>query len=236
MSAPPRRLGRERQDRMAGDLLDLLTTRGVLPAAPTGETAFPAAAFHAFRARVHAAFEVPYTSVTPMLARFLFGVALRRRPRNVWGLGTFAGNAVVWLSAHHVTGRTPGTTTAVDVAPEATALADANFARLGASSVHTRTADALACVPETADVDLLFIDVDDPVTRKAGYADCLRHYADHLAPGALVIAHDACEETFAADLRDYRAALGADPRIAGTVTIPLDPYGVEVSWTRAAAP
>ncbi len=231
-----RRLGREQQDRMAGDLLDLLAQRGVLPAAPQPAERFPAAAFHAFRSRVHAAFEVPYTSVTPMLARFLFGIAMRCRPRNVWGLGTYAGNAVVWLSAHHVTGCAAGTTTAVDISAEATALARANFERLGALSVRAWSADALACVPETPNIDLIFIDIDDPISRKAGYADCLRHYADYLTPGALILAHDACEQTFAADLHRYRAALAAEPRVAGTVTIPLDPYGVELSWTEPVVP
>lgn len=214
---------------MAHELLELLLRRGWLPAGAGTDRPFPAEEFHTYRARVREAFEVPETSVTPMLARFLFGLAMLLRPREVWGLGTYAGNAIVWLAAHQVLHGEPGRTIAIDISPAATELARGNFDRLGAGSVRARTADALSCTIDTAAVDLLYLDIDDPVSRKRGYLACLRRFLPYLAPHAVVIAHDACEPLFEADLNAYRAALAGEPRILRSSTVPLDRYGVEIS-------
>jgi len=218
-----RRLGRRQSDAAVDRLL------GGLPALLGPDAAFPAELFHDYRTRVRAAFTVPDSSITPMMARLLFGLAMHGRPRTVWALGSYFGNALVWLTAPHLLLGVPGRATAVDVDPHATAHAAANFARLGAGSVRCLAADALTCPIDERGIDLLFIDVDEPVRRKARYTDCLQRFLPHLAPGALVAAHDVGEPVFEHDMDRYRRLVRDHPRIAATASLLVDPFGVEVS-------
>ena len=48
-----------------------------------------------FRSAVHDAFDVPETSITPLMARVLYGIAALARPRRILGIGLDEGTAII---------------------------------------------------------------------------------------------------------------------------------------------
>ena len=52
--------------------------------------------FEALRREVKATFEVPGTTISPMMERLLYMLACVRRPRRIVALGVFCGNTLVW--------------------------------------------------------------------------------------------------------------------------------------------
>ncbi|MEU1272695.1 class I SAM-dependent methyltransferase [Streptomyces sp. NPDC005799] len=230
MSSLPRLTGAQ-ADALAERFLEHCRAAGVLEAeAPA--VSWPE--FHAFRARLTSSFEVPTTTLTPLAARVLYGLAAAHRPATVATLGCFAGNLMAWVSGPGFGpgSRYPGRRSlGLDVAAEPVALAAANLRRAGFTpGVEAVLGDAFDAAAHSADDtwDLLLIDIDVPGARKSGYARLLERWLPHLAPGALVIAHDVCHPVFAWDLRDY-AAFAKDRGALATTTLPVDDCGLEVS-------
>ena len=230
MTALPRLTPRQ-SDAMADRFLDHCRTTGVLaPDAPAASWT----GFHALRDRLRAGFHVPTTTLTPLAARVLYGLAAAHRPAAVATLGCFAGNLMAWVSGP---GFGPGPryqgerALGVDVDADAVHLASGNLRRAGfAAGARAVVADAFdaAGLSAGATWDLLLIDIDVPGARKSGYARLLERWLPHLAPGALVIAHDVCHPAFTWDLRDY-AAFATDRGAAATTTLPVDDCGLEVT-------
>lgn len=230
MSSLPRLTGTQ-ADALAGRFLEHCRGAGVLDA---GAPEVSWAEFHAFRAKLAASFEVPTTTLTPLAARVLYGLAAARRPATVATLGCFAGNLMAWVSGPGFGPgpRYPGRRSlGLDVAAEPVALAEGNLRRAGfAPGAGAVVGDAFEAAEHSAGDrwDLLLIDIDVPGSRKSGYARLLERWLPHLAPGALVIAHDVCHPVFAWDLRDY-AAFAKDRGAIATTTLPVDDCGFEVS-------
>ncbi|WP_143651100.1 O-methyltransferase [Streptomyces phaeoluteigriseus] len=230
MSALPR-LTAPQADALAERFLDHCRTAGVLDSeAP----AVPWADYHAFRARLISSFQVPTTTLTPLAARVLYGLAAAHRPATVATLGCFAGNLMAWVSGPGFGPRPlyPGRRSLgldVDAAP--VALASDNLRRAGfAPGAEAVVGDAFEAAAHRAGGpwDLLLIDIDVPGSRKSGYARLLERWLPHLAPGALVVAHDVCHPVFAWDLRDY-PAFATEHGAVATTTLPVDACGLEVS-------
>lgn len=227
---PLQRLGRRQQDAITHRVLATLKEAGFFPA-PVPEADLEA--FHQFRRQVRATFHVPETSITPLMARLLFGIAHVQNPNRIVGVGTYAGNSLVWLAGPTLMGLGRAVEVlGVDIDPAATSLAQANFAALapGPSPIRLVTGDARQ--PERfvcGKVDLLYIDVDDPENGKRLYRPVLEAFLPYLAPGALVLAHDICEVKFEQDLEPYRALVRDRGRFRRTVTLKVDPFGLEVS-------
>lgn len=229
MTTTRQRRGRRQQDLAAERLLERLAGAGLLPPA-----AFPGSAFHELRARVHDAFEVPETSITPMMARTLFAVAAALRPRMVVGIGTYAGNALVWLAGPTLC-RPPlqdaGAAVGCDIDAGATALARANFARLDPAGpvelVQADGHDLLAA--STEPIDLLYLDADRPGDRKGVYRSLLEAALPRLRPGAVVLAHDACLPLFAEALRPYLALVRDRASFRASLALAVDDCGVELT-------
>ncbi|USQ84482.1 class I SAM-dependent methyltransferase [Streptomyces phaeoluteigriseus] len=230
MNALPR-LTAPQADALAERFLDHCRTAGVLdPEAP----AVPWADYHAFRARLISSFQVPTTTLTPLAARVLYGLAAAHQPATVATLGCFAGNLMAWVSGPGFGPRPlyPGRRSLgldVDAAP--VALASDNLRRAGfAPGAEAVVGDAFEAAGHSAGGpwDLLLIDIDVPGSRKSGYARLLERWLPHLAPGALVVAHDVCHPVFAWDLRDY-PAFATEHGAVATTTLPVDACGLEVS-------
>lgn len=223
------RLGRRQQDEAVSRLVERLAAAGVLP-----DGVFPAEEFHELRARVHTAFEVPETSITPMMARTLFAVAASVRPHTVVGVGTYAGNGLVWLAGPMLcrpAWQDAGTVVGCDVDAPATVLARANFARLDPGApVELLCADGHdVLAASSAPIDLLFLDADRPGDRKAIYRSLLEAALPRLRPGAVVLAHDAVLPLFAEALRPYLAFV-RDPGVFRTsLALAVDDCGVELT-------
>ncbi len=124
----------------------------------------------------------------------------------------------------------------IDVDADAIALASANFARAGfAGCARAVVGDAFAPVRFGQDGpwDLVLIDIDVPGARKSGYCRVLEGWLPHLAPGALVVAHDIVHPVFTWDLRCYRDFALAHGAVAST-SLPIDECGFEVTRWPAA--
>lgn len=222
-------------DELASRVVQRCVYEGVLDGVPPPDWE----RFHAERDRVRASFRVPETTITPLMARVLYGIARGARPRRLLGLGTYAGNALVWLA---LPGFGPLRTydgaraVGVDVDGDATALAAANFERLGAQRVECVAIDARDVDTLNEEWDLVLLDIDDPQRRKEPYLELLDRVYPTLAPGALVLAHDVAVPLFREQLEAYGAAVRERDRFAASVTLEIDPCGLEISRKRAAVP
>jgi predicted O-methyltransferase YrrM len=106
--------------------------------------------------------------------------------RHVVEIGTSNGFSGLWLCL--ALRKTGGHLTTFDIDEGRFALAKANFAKAGVSSLVTQVLgdahDEIAKLPETP-IDLLFIDADKP-----GYLDYLQKLLPRVRPGGLVLAHN----------------------------------------------
>lgn len=223
------RLTTEQADRVAATVLARLHAGGALPEPPAGVWED----FHRARARIHDAFEVPASSLTPLAARVLYGIAATARPGALLGIGTYAGNLFGFLAAAGFgpTRRYEGAcAVGLDVDAEATALAERNFRRAGyAGTARFEARDGRTPpAPPPGGWSLVLLDADDPVRRKAVYEEMLRAVEPHLADGALILAHDTAYPKFASDLAPYLARVRSGVH-RGSVALPVDEYGFELT-------
>jgi predicted O-methyltransferase YrrM len=174
------------------------------------------------------------------MARLLYGVAYLARPARVLVVGGYYGNTLVWLAGPGF-GPEPAYrgehALSVDLDATAVAGARANFARLGADPrVEIEVLDGHRVDPAAGPFDLLLLDADDPVQRKGVYLTLLEALYPLVAAGGLVLAHDICVPAFATELAAYRRAVRAPGRFAGSISLEIDPCGLELSRTVAGPP
>jgi predicted O-methyltransferase YrrM len=187
---------------------------------------------------VHANYRVPFTTITPVMRRLLFALGFAARPATIVGVGTFVGYAFTWLlrdRADKASGPHFNFGLGLDIDGEATALATRNCQYLGHREhlrYHTEdgvTAVAALCRP----IDLLFLDLDDPVTGKAGYVEVLRAALPRLRPAATVLAHDPCVERFQEDFAHYHEFVESTDAFSDVCVIPLDACGLALARVRS---
>ncbi|WP_425101842.1 class I SAM-dependent methyltransferase [Tropicibacter sp. S64] len=191
---------------------------------------FDVGAYRTAQRRIEPTFEVPQTTISPVMRRMLFHIGYSAVPRHIYAAGSYVGFAFAWL----VAGRDarPGAFTArgTDIDARATQIATRNLAHLRPGGVTLATCDAREDLRHDGPpIDLLFIDVDEPDGRKDAYTEIARIARGRLAPGALVLAHDPLVPLFARDFARYHAFLSDDPGFGPTVTLPLDDCGLDVT-------
>lgn len=227
----PGRLPGRVADQLVERVLSRAVSAGLLPARPLPDWT----AFRAFRERVRRTFEVPDTSITPIMARLLYGVAYLAQPARVLVAGGYYGNTLVWLAG-------PGfgpeamyhgeLALSVDIDATAVAGARANFVRLGTDArVRLEVCDGHRTDPSAGPFDLVLLDADDPISRKAVYLSLLDALYPLIAPGGLVLAHDIRVPLFATQLAAYQQVVRAPERFAGSLSLEIDPCGLELSRT-----
>lgn len=182
---------------------------------------------------VHEHFSILSTTFTPMMRRLLFGLGYAAQPSTVVGVGTYVGYTFSWLVRDRGdpdAGPFAQRATAIDVDLGANVVARRNCARLGhGDRLCFLDADGTAAVSRMhAPIDLLYLDIDDPVARKAGYVSVLAAALPLLAPGALVVAHDICVPAFADDFERYHDYVRRSTRFRRYWILPIDACGVSV--------
>ncbi len=226
------RLSVAQTDALATKLLEFAHQAGVLTAAPPERLW---SGFHQLRDRLYETFEVPDTTLTPLAARVLYGLAAVRQPRRIVVLGCYAGNLMAFTTGP-VCGpfaAAKGTALGLDIDANAIALAGENFRRAGYTGATAVCGDAFAADHHAgqAPVELLLVDIDVPGARKSGYLRVVEAWMPYLAPGALIVAHDIAHPKFAWDLRCYREFMLASGAEQST-SLPADVCGLEVSRWR----
>lgn len=225
----PTRLPTRVADELATRALRAAADAAVLPDAPMPDWD----RYKQFRRQVRETFQVPDTTITPLMARVLYGVAHLIRPRRLLVVGSYYGNTLVWLtgpgfgplsSYHGEYGL------GVDVDEEAVAGCRANLARLGLPGrVDTRVLDGHLAGAGEDPFDLVLLDADDPVARKEVYLSLLAALYPRIAPGGVVLAHDICVPVFADQMARYRRAVRDRRRFAASVSLEIDRCGLELS-------
>lgn len=211
-------------------IVEHLHARHVLPTARPA----PWDAFMRLSDLVHHRFEMPSTTVTPIMRRLLFAVGLAVRPRYVVGVGTFVGYAFAWLirdRSDAAAGPFCDRALGIDVDQHANELARRNCAHLG-HGTRLRFRDGDGTLPaswQDGPVHLLYLDLDDPQSGKTGYVTALQTARDRLAPGAVILAHDPCVAAFAGAFADYHAIVHAATWLRGPWILPVDECGLSVA-------
>lgn len=187
---------------------------------------------------VHANYHVPSTTVTPVMRRLLFALGFAARPATIVGVGTFVGYAFTWLlrdRAEAASGPQFDFGLGLDVQNDATALAISNCANLGHEErLQFRTEDGAAAVSAfRRPIDLLFLDLDDPVSGKAGYVEVLRAALPRLSPAATVLAHDPCVARFHEDFSHYHKFIESTDAFSAGCVIPIDACGLALARVRS---
>jgi predicted O-methyltransferase YrrM len=194
--------------------------------------------YYDLRARVRETFRVPETTITPLMARVLYGISYAAGARRILGIGTYAGNALVWLALPALTADAPNRRiVGVDVDESANELARENFERLGlGGGVECITMDGHDAAEALGDIwDLVLLDADDPAGRKAIYLSLLDAVYPHLRPEGLVLAHDICVPLFHDQMAEYQERVRDEARFAVSLPLEIDDCGLEVSKKVAVA-
>jgi predicted O-methyltransferase YrrM len=238
--AERRRLTVEQSDMLASKILRHCLSCGIV-GGDSDSQADLWQEYHRLREQLYATFQVPQTTLTPLAARVLFGLAALHRPRRLAVFGCYAGNLMAWAAG---SGFGPFASyqgdcaLGLDVSSEAIALASANFMRAGYSPcARAITADAFDADRFSGDGpwDFLLIDIDVPGARKSGYIRVLDGWLPYLSPGAIVVAHDVSHPVFSWDLLHYKDFVIAQG--AASTTLPIDDCGLEVTrWPADPVP
>lgn len=214
-------------DAIVGDL----RRAGAIP--PAGRPT-PWDSFLRLSRTVHDGFYVPGTTLTPMMRRLLFALATATTKRHLVGVGTFVGYAFAWLLRDRDdadSGPHFEWATGVDVDAAAVEMARKNCRVLGHGERLSFVAAEGAGMLRELDrsVDLLYIDVDDPVEGKAAYSTVLEAALPLLEPNALVLAHDPIVPRFRAAFSRYEQVVEDSGCFTASWTLPVDDCGLLVS-------
>lgn len=179
-------------------------------------------------AAVAAKFDVPHSTFSPHMCALTWALARARRARSIVGLGTFVGWPFAWLAGLAEHPGAPMWMAAIDIDSAASSQARKNLEKLGfGERLQVLTADANTLELRFPAIDILFIDVDDPVRGKADYALILRRWRNCLSKGALVLAHDVCVSKFRQDFESWRAVV-KDLQMGGPIDLSIDKCGLSV--------
>ena len=208
--------------------LDALQAGGILP-----NTQYDHDKMLAHRQMVRDTFEIPWTAITPRVQRLLYAINVVAQPRTLLAAGIFCGNtfiscagAAVGAGACYRAERLIG----VEIDPERAEMARRNLAPIDPDGVtEIRAEDAVKTANELdGRIDLLYLDADgSPEQGKGVYLDILQAAYDRIPPGGIVVAHNSVN---AADrLKHYLAFVRDSANMRASVTVVLDPEGLEVS-------
>jgi predicted O-methyltransferase YrrM len=209
--------------------LAALVTAGILATALYDREYF---ALH--RRAVAEQFDIPWTAITPRMQRLLYAINAIARPRNMVAAGVFCGNTFV-SNAGAAVG--PGAVyqaeqlVGIEIVAAEAERAERNVRLLDPTGVaRVVAADALDVVAawQGAPIDLLYLDADGAGGRGKGiYLDILETAWPHLAPDALILAHNSIN--CATRLADYLRFVRDPAHLRASVNVYMDCEGLEVS-------
>ncbi|CUS03349.2 O-methyltransferase family 3 [Candidatus Promineifilum breve] len=178
---------------------------------------------------------LPQIAVTATLGRLLHLLARTVGARRILEIGTLGGYSAIWLARALPP---DGRLITLEFDPVHAEMAQTNIARAGlADRVEVRVGravDSLAALDAeaTEPFDLIFIDADKP-----SYPAYLHWSLRHARPGALIVADNVVRQGRVADaadddanvrgVRQFNAALAAEPRLTATILQTVDGKGYD---------
>jgi predicted O-methyltransferase YrrM len=188
---------------------------------------------------IHATYEVPGTTFTPMMRRLLFGLGHAAQSSTIVGVGTHVGYTFSWLLRNRVDEESLAvgrwrSAVGIDMNAGANTLARRNCSVLGHGDRLTfLDADGVDGVSRSDGIiDLLYLDLDDPARRKAAYRDVLEAAIPRLRQGALILAHDPCVPVFQQNFADYDRFVTGSGVFRGPWVLRVDSCGLSVAVVR----
>lgn len=204
-----------------------LTKAGVL----TCTSPVPWAKFGLVSRKIHAQFDIPDTSLTPIMRRVLFAIGYASGGREIACVGSHVGYALAVVASGAASRAPLERITGLDPNRIANRLARRNLATLFSREISTiidgESPGDLYSIPGSPDVVLL--DLDSPRSGKAGYVDALLSIVDRLPVGAIILAHDPCVPRFASDFAKFHEAIEGHARLSGPWIFPVDRCGLSLS-------
>jgi len=184
--------------------------------------------------REAARFDIPGTSITPVMERLLYMLSWLRRPRRVIGLGTYCGYALVWaVGASCGPGRVYGAEKVygIDIDAEVTARARKNLSKLAHTDhIQFLAEDGLAAVERLeGPFDYVYLDAEGEELGKRIYWELLQRLYAKIAEGGWVLAHDTTVPPFASHLEGYLAFVRDSANFRDSFSFDIDPFGLELS-------
>lgn len=190
--------------------------------------------FHILRSKARKNFVVPETSITPLMARVLFGITAYYCPMRILAIGTYVGNSFLFLLGPYLLSNRSKLKYAygIDINQEATRIAKSNFKAIGESfgKIKILTENGLTFPKKLhKKFDLVYIDVDDQILRKKIYIQILKNLYPFIKTGGIVLAHDICVPKFKEDLSSYLSYVKNKRLFKDTQSLEIDYCGLEVS-------
>lgn len=196
----------------------------------SGRVATPWDDFLTLSKRIHNHYEIPSTTMTPIMRRLLFGIGWASAAQSVVGVGTFVGYAFSWLIGLRQPSGSLRWSVGFDVDGRANVLARRNTRVLNHGKrlqfVTTDGVGGLATI--AAPLDLVYLDLDDPRQGKSAYQEVLCVAARKLRTGGLILAHDPCVPKFRRDFQAYHRCAAELGLFADPIVFPVDTCGLSL--------
>ena len=223
-------LGRVAEVETTHAVLDWLKENGVV----AQDVTYDMGAFDELRTEVKTSFGVPGTSISPVMERLLYMLGAVKQPQRMIGIGTYCGNALVWIAgpscgsarvyqAQKVYG--------IDIDPQATEQARENLDQLANTDHIELLSDDGLEAAERLDgpFDLVFLDVDSKEFGKGLYLKLVTRLYEKVELGGWVLAHDVVVPPFAEQLEGYLAFVRDREYFSESILFDVDAYGLELS-------
>jgi predicted O-methyltransferase YrrM len=207
--------------------------QGLHGAGILGGTAYDEDRYQAMCTALEAAFEIPWSAISPRTRRLLYAINAIRRPSCMVAAGVFCGYTFI-CNAGAAVGPgavyTARSLVGIEIAPDEAARAERNVRRIDASgTARIVAADAVSYCADALDpIDLLYLDAEAPRRDGRSIYQAITEAAwDKLPPGALLVAHNSVNAR--TEYADYLAFV-RDPRhCRASINVVIDGEGLEVS-------
>jgi len=224
------RLGRINEVETTDSILELLINKGFVDKSSN----YNRDAFEIYRIMIKDNFEVPWTSVTPVMERLLYLLSSARKPEMIFAAGIYCGNTFAWNVGPGF-GKNKTYTfkkaIGIEIDQGAIEIAQTNYSKLkNVEQVELICADALKIADEIdEEIDYLYLDADCEKIGKRIYLEILKALYPKLTKSGWVLAHDITEWCFLDDLREYKDFVRDKSNFSESICFDIDSYGLELS-------
>jgi predicted O-methyltransferase YrrM len=178
-------------------------------------------------------FRTETTSISPEMSAFLFAISQVSKRDGLVGVGTFQGYAFSWLLQDFFESDFTkwNYASAIDTSIDCCILAQKNLNYLNyGARLSIINADGLETLRQHQfPISLLYLDIDDPVSRKSGYADLFSSALPNIVSGGLVLAHDCAVDKFSEDFAKLKDRVVSSKLAKGYLELKFDDCGIAIA-------